>query len=123
MARARSLSTETVQTSCVTKTIRKTVLTGAGQTAETMDNKSTVTTKNNPNIKVTTKITQPAKSRAPTTIKDQVVAVVRSATGLVGLPSIRAGLVDTYLRKDSPALRKQVLYGHNVNDDTDIFCK
>ena len=95
MARVRSLSTETVQTSCVTKTIRQTVLTGAGQTAETMDNKSPVTTKNNPNIKVTTKITQPAKRRAPTTIKDQVVAVVRSATRLVGLPSIRAGLVDT----------------------------
>ena len=115
MPRTRSLSTKTVQTSSVTKTIMKTVLTRA----DTMDSSSPVNAKTDPIIKVSTKVTKPAK---PTTIKDQMVAVVRSATKLVGLPSIKAGLVETYLRKDSPALRKQVLH-EDDDDDTDIFCQ
>ena len=45
------------------------------------------------------------KQRKPVTVKEQVVEVVMEARKLIGLPSIRAALVDKYKRKDGPAFR------------------
>ena len=45
------------------------------------------------------------KQGKPVTVKEQVVEVVREARKLVGMPSIRAALVDNYKRKDGPAFR------------------
>ena len=48
---------------------------------------------------------QRKKQQRPLTVKDQVLEVVKKTKKLIGLPSIRAALVDKYKRKDGPAFR------------------
>ena len=60
---------------------------------------------NNNNEEEESRQPQRKKQGRPLTVKEQVLEVVKEAKKVIGLPSIKAALIDKYKRKDGPAFR------------------